>query len=53
MLFQEQYDIFEKHFVKFDDEFEYGSQLPEIFLRCVSQRDKFFINSKYFSDIVH
>jgi len=30
---QAEYAILEEHFVKYDDQFEYGSQLPAIFLR--------------------
>lgn len=27
---------FEKKFFKFDEDFEYGTQLPEMFIRCVA-----------------
>jgi len=30
---QAEYEILEEQFMKFDDQFEYGSQLPAIFLR--------------------
>jgi len=30
---QAEYDLLEEHFVRYDDQFEYGSHLPAIFLR--------------------
>ena len=29
------FEVLEKHFVTYDDQFEYGTQLPEIFLKYV------------------